>query len=101
MKEEVFYRVVAGAAADAVAILRQIRTNTEKIMASQDEEAAVLVGIKDQLSKAAGEIVAKIDELTAALAAAGATSPAVDAATADLKVLAQSLDNIVADPPVV
>ncbi len=85
MKEETFYRVVGQAAVDAVAILRQIRRNTEIIMATQDEEAALLQGIKTEFGQVLDEINAKIAELTAAVAAAGATSPAVDAATTDLK----------------
>lgn len=85
MKEEVFYRVVGQAAVDAVAILRQIRTNTEKIMASQAEEAALLEGIKTEFGQVLAEVQVKIDELTAAVTAAGATSPEVDAATSGLK----------------
>ena len=82
-----------------VGMLVNLNERLKKIMASQADEAAALTAIRDQLSKAAGEIVAKIQALTDAVAAAGATSPEVDAATADLKAAAQALDDIVPDAP--
>ena len=72
-----------------------------KIMTDQSTHAAELAAIKDQLTKASGEIVAKFDALAAALAAAGSTTPEVDAAMADLKAVAQALDDLNPDPVVV
>lgn len=100
MKEEVFYRVVGQAAVDAVAILRQIRTNTEKIMVSQEEEAALLVGIKEEFGQVLAEVQTKIDELTAAIATAGNTSAAVDEATSGLKTAVDEALAKFAPPPV-
>ncbi len=54
-------------------------------MATQDEEAALLEGIRTEFGQVLTEIDAKIAELTAAVGVAGATSPAVDAATTGLK----------------
>ncbi len=68
------------------------------IMTDQATHAAELAAIKAQLTKASGEIVAKIGALTEALAAAGATTPEVDAAVADLKAVAQALDDLHPDP---
>ncbi len=82
-------------------------------MASQSEEAAMITELKQgvsdvgaQLSKALAEIQAKIQQLTDAVAAAGATSPEVDAATADakaaveaLKPISQALDDLNPDQP--
>lgn len=48
---------------------------------------------KEQLIKAAGEITTKIDALEAQLATV-ITTPEVDAALADLKTVAQQLDDI-------
>lgn len=54
-------------------------------MATQDEEAQLLQGIKTEFGDVLTEINAKIAELQAQLAAAGNTSPAVDTATSELK----------------
>jgi septal ring factor EnvC (AmiA/AmiB activator) len=75
----------------------RIERKVNKIMATQQEEATALAAVRDQLAKATAEIVTKIDALTAAVAASGATSPEVDAATADLKAAAQKLDDVVPD----
>ena len=99
MKEEIFYRVVAGLAADAVGILRQVRDNTRTIMASQQEEADKLNQLAIQLDKANTEIQNAIQQLKDALAAAGGTTPEVDAATANLTAKAQALDDVVPDAP--
>lgn len=71
--------------------LAQIESNQRKIMASQDQEAAALNAIGDQLNKALAELVA-------ALANLGQTSPEVDAATARLQAAAQALDDLNPDP---
>lgn len=56
--------------------------------------------VKDQLGKAKDEIVARISGLEDALASAGEQSADVTAAVADLKAVAQGLDDVVADVPV-
>lgn len=56
-----------------------------------------LNSIKDQLSKAKGEIVGKIADLEAANANAGVENAEVTAAVAALKDAAQGLDDVVAD----
>ena len=58
-----------------------------------DQLKQTLDDTKAQLVKAAGEITAKIDALEAQLATAG-TTPEVDAALAELKAVAQHLDDI-------
>lgn len=68
-------------------------------MATQAELEALLTGVATQLSKASGEIVAKIGDLEVAIANAGNTTPEVDAAVANLKTIAQALDDIVPDTP--
>lgn len=84
-----------------LAQLTIIQQELKTIMTTQVQTAADLLAVKAQLSKAAGEIVGKISSLEAALAAAGATTPEVDAAVADLKTLAQALDDVVPDAPAV
>ena len=69
-----------------------------KIMTDQTTLASDLAAIKDQLTKAAGEIVAKVAALEAAVSASGGTTPEVDAAVADLKAVAQALDDLNPDP---
>lgn len=71
----------------------------EKIMATQAELAQQLTDIRNQLQKASGEIQARVAALEAAIAAAGNTSPAVDAALADVKAIAQALDDLNPDAP--
>lgn len=56
----------------------------------------ILAGVTDQLGKAKGEIVAKIDELQAQVAAG--QPPSQDTLDA-LKAAAQALDDIVPDVP--
>lgn len=70
-------------------------------MATQAELAASLSAVGDQLDKAQAEILAEVQALKDALAAAGATSPEVDAAVARVQAAAQSLDDVNPDvvPP--
>lgn len=82
-----------------LAYLVEILKETRTIMTTQEQTAADLVAVKEQLVKAAGEIVGKISALEAALAEAGATSPAVVAVVADLKAVAQGLDDLTPDAP--
>lgn len=83
-----------------LALLGIIFERLWKIMTDQATHAAELAAIKDQLTKASGEIVAKVSALEAAVAAAGGTTPEVDAAVADLKAVAQALDDLNPDPVV-
>lgn len=64
----------------------------KKIAMTQEELKSALSGVADKLNKAK-------DEILAALATAGNTSPEVDAAVGKLGEIAQSLDDIVPDAP--
>lgn len=66
-------------------------------MATQQEEADKLNALSTQLQKANDEIQKAIQDLKDAIAAGGATSPEVDAATEALTQKAQALDDIVPD----
>ena len=68
------------------------------IMQTQSELYQSLMQIKDQLVKSAGEIVARVSALEAAMETAGMTSPAVDEAMQELKAIAQALDDLNPDP---
>lgn len=74
--------------------LNGLKTSLGKILMTLDELKQALIDTKAQLVKAAGEITAKIEALEAQLANAGGTTPEVDAAVADLKAVAQQLDDI-------
>jgi len=56
-----------------------------------------LKSIKDQLEKAKSEIVGKVENLETAVAASGTPSAEVTDAVAELKAVAQSLDDLVPD----
>lgn len=71
----------------------------EALMATQADQAAALRALSAQLTKARAEIIRAVDRLTVAVAAAGATTPEVDAATADLQAAVQSLDDLNPDEP--
>lgn len=64
-----------------------------KILMTLEQLTQILNDTKAQLAKASGEIIAKIDALEAQLANV-VTTPEVDAALADLKAVAQQLDDI-------
>lgn len=68
-----------------------------KIIMDQTQLAADLSALKDQTEKAKGEVLAKIATLESAIAAAGNTTPEVDAALAALKSSVQGVDDIVPD----
>lgn len=71
-------------------------------MTDQATLAAQLQSLADQVAKTRAETLAKIAELEAAIAAAGGTTPEVDAALAALKDQVQQSDDVVPDaPPVV
>ena len=81
---------------------RLILNKVDKLMATQAELAASLDLVSVQINKIASEssaTLAKVADLEAALAAAGNTSPAVDAALAALKAQVQIVDDLVPDAP--
>jgi hypothetical protein len=67
------------------------------IMASNAELQQSLTDLGNQLDKAKGEIVQKIADLEAAVAAGGGSTPEVDAALEALKGKVQALDDLHAD----
>jgi chromosome segregation ATPase len=72
------------------------------IMANQTQLAADLQALRNQVAKIGTEITAtlqKVTELEAALAAAGGTTPEVDAAVEGLKTQLQAVDDLIADAP--
>ena len=81
-----------------LALYAHLHERQRLIMTDQATHAAELAAIETQLTKASGEIVAKIAALADALAAAGGTTPEVDAAVADLKAVAQAPDDLNPDP---
>lgn len=85
--------------------LECVLTLLEKLMATQAELAKALNDIGAQVAKIGTEsttTLQKVKDLEAALAAAGNTTPEVDAALAALKAQVQVVDDMVADvPPVV
>lgn len=68
-----------------------------EIMSTQEEAAAALRALKDQLVKANTEIQAKIQALIDAAGNADQVNPELQAAIDDLKPAAQALDDIVPD----
>jgi predicted nucleic acid-binding Zn-ribbon protein len=69
----------------------------DRIMASNAELQQSLTDLGNQLDKAKGEIVQKISDLEAAVAAGGGSTPEVDAALEALKGKVQALDDLHAD----
>lgn len=76
-----------------VGIKININTIISKINMNQTELKEALTGVAATLNKAK-------DEILAALAASGNTTPEVDAAVAALGDVATALDNIIPDAPV-
>lgn len=83
----------------ALAFFLNLNRKVNCIMSTQQELAAQLTGLKDQLGKVAGEITGKIASLEEAVRNAGNTTPEVDQALADLRTTVQQLDDIVPDAP--
>jgi len=82
--------------------LRAIIERLDTIMASQAELAAELATVTAEVEKIGNEtraLLQKIDDLTAALATSGATTPEVDAALAALKAQVLIVDQLVPDAP--
>jgi hypothetical protein len=77
---------------------QHIPENLENIMTQLNELAATLITVDNQLTKAKGEILAKIDALIAALGDVALPAEAEAALTA-LAAQAQVLDDIVPDAP--
>lgn len=83
-------------------LLATVIKNQEEVMTQVNEVAAVLTKVNEQLAKAKGEIVGKIDALNAALNSANVSLPAdAQVALDSLTAMSQSLDDIVPDVPVV
>lgn len=87
--------------ADVMAKLNQLQ---EQITMNHAETAAALTAVGDRLTEASTEIVARLQDLQAAITEAGNTTPEVDAALARVQTLAAALADIVpndppADPP--
>lgn len=72
--------------------LVEINHQQRKIMSTQAELAAALRAVNAQLQKA-------IEEIVAAVANSGNTTPEVDAAVAALQAAAQALDDLNPDAP--
>lgn len=75
-------------------------TLLEQIMTTQNEIATTLEGVTAQIAKIGTEttsLLNKVDELVAALAAAGNATPEVEAAVAALQAQAQVVDDLVPD----
>ncbi len=77
--------------------LPEILTKLEKIIMNQAELAQRLTGLATQSRKAHDEIVAKLAALQTAVDQAGAATPEVEAALADLTTAIQAEDDIVPD----
>ena len=74
----------------------------EKLMTTQAQLAADLTALSAQVTKIGTETtttLAKLAELEAALATAGATTPEVDAAMDGLRAQLLLVDNLVTDAP--
>ena len=80
--------------------LSRILNKLEHIMATQQEHAAALNTLRDQLVKVGGEtesLIKAVADLTAAVAAAGNTTAEVDAAMQAVTDQANAVDALVAD----
>lgn len=87
--------------ADVMAKLTQLQ---EQIAMNQAELETALANVGTRLTEASTEIVARLQDLQDAITEAGNTTPAVDAALANVQTLAAALADIVpndppADPP--
>lgn len=67
------------------------------ILMNQQELAQALTDLQTQTDKAKAEVLGKIAELEAAIAAAGSTTAEVDTALANLKASVQGVDDIIPD----
>lgn len=85
--------------ADLAKISHQIHQLKESTTMNSAELAQALNDLVAQENKAKAEIVQKIADLEAAIAAGSSTTPEVDAALAALKAAVQGVDDIVPDAP--
>ncbi len=83
-----------------LAIVQDIQKKEVNIQMKVSEIASTLTAVSDQLSKAKGEILAKIAALETSLSNVD-LPPDATAALDGLKTQAQALDDIVPDAPVV
>lgn len=74
---------------------RDLRLKVEALVTTQTQLAQQLVALKDQSTSAKAKILAKIAELTQAIADAQVVSPEVEAALAALTAEVQAIDAIV------
>lgn len=75
----------------------------EKIMATQEEAAAQLTAVNEELAKVGNEtrsLLTKVDDLTAAVVAAGSVGPALQAAIDAVAAQVKVVDDMVPDAPV-
>lgn len=87
--------------ANAFLLLKLIK-KVDQIMATEAELIAsldVIKGVIDKVSSETSASLARIAELQALLAAAGNTSPAVDAKVAEILAGLQAVDDQVSDSP--
>lgn len=80
-------------------LLKTIIHKLNSIQMTQEELAQALTDLQAQTDKAKTEVVEKIAALETAIAEAGNTTPAVDAALAALKTSVQGVDDVVPDAP--
>lgn len=76
----------------------QILNLLETVMTDQAQTKAILEEISTNLTEASGELTSKIDELTAAIAAAGQNTPEVDALLEALRTQSRALADVVPNP---
>lgn len=79
---------------DSGAVLESLHQKVDAIMATQEVHAASLRGLALQLAKVRTEITDAVARLTAAIAAAGATTQEVDDALSAVQVATNSLDDL-------
>lgn len=82
------------------AVLEQLSSFEENVMASQQQLANDLKALGAQVTKIHAEVSGlstKVESLQTALDAAGGTTPDVDAAMAEVRTALQGVDDLVAD----
>jgi hypothetical protein len=105
--DELFHRLVRISERDRDKLARYLVEHIDRrfhhlkelITMTNAELQAALDAVATQLGKATDEIKAEVATLTAEVAAAGGTTPEVDASLSRLMVLAQALDDLNPDTP--
>ena len=85
---------------ESAGVLSSLENLKGLLMSTQAEHAAALEAVSQQVAKIGGEtrtLLQKVIELTDALAAAGGTTPEVDAALAALQAQVLVVDELVVD----